>query len=986
MKHRKVVFFMLIFFGVDGIGIIRMNPVQMIYAESPTPETTPTVDPSLLAQAKKVNNEALSLYRTGNLQGALDKWDEALRLYRRAGDRVSEAGILIIIGKVHRDLNQYDKALESYQQVLAIMHEAGDRANEAAMGIVIGEIYHRQGKHEDALKSYQQALAILPEVGTALNNIGSVYDSQGQYDKALSFYQQALLIAQEAGDRVREGKTLNNIGGIYENWGWYRKALELHQQSLEIQQEKDDRKGEEISLTNIGTVYYGLGQYDKAEEHFQQALEIAQEQRDRPGAARILNNLGVVHHQKGQYDKVLESYQKALEIRRQVKDQRGEGTTLANIGGIYVRLGQYTEALNSFQQALAIARELGDYTGEGVILNNIGEMYGSQGQHSEALEFYQQARAIAREVGNRDGERITLSNIGFAYESRGDFQQALDFYQRSIKVGESLRTSASLEEFKTSLAEQSAYVYQRAIPLEMHRNHPAEAFNLSESAHARTFLDQLGNVRLQLGKGADEEIIPQEQDLRFDLIALDRTLRQERVKPLDQYNEKQIQLLATQRDKKQKEYESLLTHLKLVNPEYASLISIDPLTLDDVQKLLDKETTLLSYFVTLDSTFAFVITRDMFQAFELSGLVLQFSIPLTFQRDLDSGDHLSEELLKAFEKNRIPLSKSVAVSIEKKNSKWRITDKEYDFQYTVLKEKGQLNVYSSVGEEELRDAVEWFRDFANLEDLPQKRLKQLYSWLIAPIKSHLKTPVVGIIPHGVLHYLPFAALTDGERYFGDEKTLFYLPSASVLPYLPQKRKRSSNRLLALAHGQAEGFPSLKYAEPEVQAIAKLYNTQPLLGSDATESTLIAHAGDSHLLHIAAHGQLYPKSPLFSRIILAPSDEDEADGSLEVHEVYGLDLTKANLVVLSACDTQLGKHSGGDDIIGLNRAFIYAGTPTVIASLWRVDDEATSVLMTEFYTHLLKGMGKAEALQAAQRMTRKKFPHPYYWAAFVLTGE
>jgi CHAT domain-containing protein len=138
------------------------------------------------------------------------------------------------------------------------------------------------------------------------------------------------------------------------------------------------------------------------------------------------------------------------------------------------------------------------------------------------------------------------------------------------------------------------------------------------------------------------------------------------------------------------------------------------------------------------------------------------------------------------------------------------------------------------------------------------------------------------------------------------------------------------------------------------------------------------------VHLAAHAELNPTSPLFSRVFLAPDAQN--DGSLTVQEVYGLNLARADLVVLSACDTQLGAQSRGDDLVGLNRVFIYAGAPSVIASLWRVNDEATAVLMTAFYRQLRAGASKAQALQAAQVETRRHYPHPYYWAAFVLTGD
>jgi CHAT domain-containing protein len=191
-------------------------------------------------------------------------------------------------------------------------------------------------------------------------------------------------------------------------------------------------------------------------------------------------------------------------------------------------------------------------------------------------------------------------------------------------------------------------------------------------------------------------------------------------------------------------------------------------------------------------------------------------------------------------------------------------------------------------------------------------------------------------------------------------------------------------MLALANSQAEGLPPLYEVDQEVKAIARLFKTRLLIGENATESGLKEYVGHYSILHLAAHGELNTTSPLFSRIVLSPDQKN--DGALEVHEVYELDLQQTHLVVLSACETHLGKQSRGDDIIGLTRAFMYAGTPSVIASLWKVDDRATSDFMTDFYKHLKQGKSKAEALQIAQKKTRNRYPHPYYWAAFVLTGD
>ena len=320
----------------------------------------------------------------------------------------------------------------------------------------------------------------------------------------------------------------------------------------------------------------------------------------------------------------------------------------------------------------------------------------------------------------------------------------------------------------------------------------------------------------------------------------------------------------------------------------------------------------------------------------------------------------------------------------------------------VVSEKELHVVELPVTPAQLREAVAASRQSLLAQDaVPPQKLTELYGWLIAPIRNHLTTRVVGIVPHDVLHYLPFGALPSppgrgkGQRYLSDDFVLFTLPSASTLPFVQDKTAgrdadASVSPILAAAFGRAEGLPPLRFAEQEGREIAGLYGVEPLVGSAATESAFREQAGRARLIHVAAHGQLNAANPLFSRLVLAPDQAN--DGSLEVHEVYGLDLRNADLVTLSACQTQLGVRSGGDDLVGLSRAFIAgAGVPTVVASLWSVDDEATAALMRAFYAGMRSGLGKAEALQAAQTAVRTDKAHPewaqpYYWAAFTLTGD
>jgi CHAT domain-containing protein len=495
---------------------------------------------------------------------------------------------------------------------------------------------------------------------------------------------------------------------------------------------------------------------------------------------------------------------------------------------------------------------------------------------NQALTFLQEALEIQQKIGDQARAWMTLSNIGWVYELQGKSPDALKVYQAAIALLEKIIASVGgVEEFKVSLGAQAVMTYQRAILLLMCMGQSEQAFEFSERARARVLLDQLGNIRLRARRKGDESLLQQEHAVRLELIELDRRLKEQLAKPEAQQDRELLQLVKKQQKQKHNEYEDLLVKIKLSNPEYASLVRVEPLTLKDVQQQLNSETTLLSYFVTPDKTLAFVITRNSFKSIELP---------------------ISAEALKI--------------------------------------------------------AVTRSHDPGRPSDPPPKALKDLYTELIMPVKQCLTTPIIGIIPHGVLHYLPFAALTDGQRYFSDEYTLFSLSSTSVLKFLKSKPKASDSSVLAMANGQAAGLPPLHYVEQEVKALARFYKTHLLIGKEATESALKARAENCAILHLAAHGELNTISPLFSRIML--SSDQENDGALEVHEVYDLNLQQTDLVVLSACETQLGERSQGDDIVGLTRAFMYAGTPSVIASLWNVDDQATADFMQVFYSLGMQG--------------------------------
>ncbi len=903
---------------------------QQVSAE---PSSAPLPD-ELAQQGNMLFQKGAELLKQWKYQPALETFQAARPLFRQAHDSQMEAETLVQIGYTQALAGEYQQALESFEQALVIFRKMVNREDEAGTLTYEGIVHTMYSRYEQALPVFEQALSLTEETddqqvaGVTLNRIGETYGRLGRFFEARVFYQQALQLARELDDPLLEGATLASLGNIYTELGQSAEAFQTYRQALPILLQEKDRQGVANIYLSMGAAYFRLGDYQKALEHFASAREQFQAIPDQRGEATALTGAGLVYDYKCQETpnyclKAMTTYQTALALRKAAADLGGQAATLHNLGGVCERLGRETnhpaylrQALPYYLESLRITQEIGERSLQARTLNNTGELHLHLSSYEEpafhleqALTALRQALVLQQAAGERAQEWVTRSNIARVYELQERPEEALATYMQALEILDGiLIDTGGIDEFKISLEAKAAQTYQWVILLLMGQGEPEQAFALSERARARVLLDQLGNVRLQAQRNRNGVLEQQEHALRQELAELEQRLQAQRAYAPEVQDTELIEELQQIRDQKRAAYEDLLLQIKLSNPEYVSLVRVEPLPLADLQHLLDQDTTLLSYVVTPRRTLAFIITQNTFRAVEMP-----------------------------------------------------------------------------VGEQQLKTAIaKARRPPVDPHAPPPEILKALYADLITPLKPYLNTSKIGIIPHRVLHYLPFAALTDGPRYFGETYTLFALPGASVLEFVLQKRKSGAGNILALAYSEPEGYPPLFYADQEVKAVAKLRQTSVFTGSEAAESLLKARAGAFSVLHLAAHGELNTANPLFSRIVLAPDGENE--GMLEVHEVYTLNLQQTGLVVLSACSTQLGRLSRGDDIIGLTRAFLYAGAPAVIASLWNVDDQATSALMTTFYARLKRGDSQAEALQHAQIRTRKTYPHPYYWAAFVLTGD
>lgn len=733
---------------------------------------------------------------------------------------------------------------------------------------------------------------------------------RGQSAEALRWYESALACYRSLGNRFGEGEVLNNTAAVYVQQGRYGEATDLFHKAEAIAQDVHNPDGESAALVGLSVVYENQRLYERALQALEKALAIRREMLDPSGVATILNNMGVIYSVLERYDEALRVYQEALDTHRQLDDPIGQAVTLHNIAWVFAYQRRYSEALDTFDKALVMAQKENVRPTESDILYGIGMVHAYERRFDAALDAFEEVRKIRHEVGNLAGEGHVLNSIGGVLKKGLErYDEALKTYEQAMDALESVRALAGSEEERAGFIGRYSTLYEDAAELYYQQERYAEAFQTSERGRARAFLDQIGNQRVDFRRGAAPELIEQEQALRRQILDLQRALDVEHAKPIDQQSNESRDKLTADLEKARKEYEALLSRLKLTNPEYAALVSHSTLSVAAVQsELLDEHTTLIEYFVLEDKILAWVIEQGGFKALSLS-----------------------------------------------------------------------------IRREDLRSQLESLRrSIAKKENFDLRIAARLYDVLFAPLTPYVSNHDLIIVPHDVLHYLPFAALWNAKsaHYLVEDYTITYAPSASVLKHVLGKRNPDEGRLLAM--GNPDG--SLPNAAAEAKSIAALYGTAPLLGGQATESQVYRQAGHVDVLHVAAHGVYDQYNPLFSRIKLAADDQN--DGNLEVHEVYGLDLSGVNLVVLSACETALGEQTEGDELVGLTRAFLYAGTPAVVTTLWSIGDTATRVLMESFYRHLREGLTNAESLRTAQSevMAQEGWRMPYYWAAFSLTGD
>jgi len=940
--------------------------------------------------------KAKQLYTQEGPKAALPEFEEALKMFQANKDRHGEAVVLGYIANCQRKLENLDKALDFAQQALHMKEELGDR----------------------------------DEVGKTHNQLGLIYWERADYPGAIQHLQLAIEIASTLNDKELEGSARNNLGLVFDERGDYKQSLEQYQRALELHRSTHFERGEGDTLGNIGGVYLLLGRFKEALPYYQQALGISKRLGLKPASSDDLGNIALCLLGTGDIDGALKTFDRALDVahetglaKEEADWRKGKGTTLVGLGRFDAALGEYASAEQVYRQA-GLKRELV----QAVI--DTGQVYELLGDAVSAEERFEQAGQLAREIGNTSGESDSLIALGDLERRRKNYDRADAHFKQALEkargAGEERTIVSAL--LRQSMNDLDRKRYESALQSASAAREIAErSGNLPAAALSHYVFGELRRSQGQLQQAIEAYSAAE---------ALQKQLRDPELGWRICYGQGQVLAAQEKPDEAIASYKEAIRVIEDIRSGIAEERYRAGYIEDRYQVYVALVEVLLKVHKPGD---AFLYSEKLRARAYLDNLGASAPVvgdTATQQRMRELAEQI-QTLRRARQKEySVPQNERRGDALELFSSE--LARAEHDYEALVDSSDFSVTAPTATRSGSLPSAIEIQHllpaDTALIEYVVGKQMvsiflvtsssvvglpvevkseslssrTELLRGLISERRQEWIDPARGlrkmlfdslgsdgrlssihqllIVPDGVLNYVPFAALPVGtNRFLGDEFTIAYLPAAAALAM--NRGTRGGAKLLAMAPSGAK----LPNAPTEVREIGRIFgsSSRVVVGRAATKTLFKQIASNYDYLHLATHGSLNRNAPSLSAIELEP--DKESDGRLQLYEIAGMKL-HARLVTLSACETALGKGyftetPGGDEFVGMTRAFLSAGGQNVLASLWAVDDESTRALMLRFYRHLLTTNG-AEALGKAQQELRRsdvRYRHPYYWAPFVMVG-
>ena len=818
-----------------------------------------------------------------------------------------------------------------------------------------------KGSFEGIAEKGEEALRLSQKIGDKVRQSRTlIYVALGRFhtgrtEEAIEPFKQAAALAEEAGDKSLQTRALNSAGVLLEEAGRLEDALYFYNQSLTLAQSQNDRANEATALRNIGRIHTTTRDYAQANEVLQRSLEISRQSQDASLEHAGLNMLARLENERKNFELARHYETQSHKLEGPNISPSAKYQTLTEEAITLNELGDLEKCNEVLLRALDFTRTQKIAPAEATILGNLADLRLKQHKNSEALSFSSQALALLRRVGGDPAhEAAVLYTRAQAERRSGKSEEALASLGAAITLLERARIiSVPTESARAQLVARNSHIFADTIALLLDRGKVDEALAVSEAYHGRAFLDSLVESRADLRRVLPKEIVEKENDILNQISNIQREMWQEGV------SQERQQRLKKNLAAAEAALEQFQLQVRYSNPQYANLEHPEPLPVERIQReLLDSDTGLIEYVVGEEKSFAWLVSKN-----KISYAVM----PSEKELNRLIGDY----------------RKSIA---EKSNGP------------AAKQSMASFNVQS----------------------------RQLYHLLIQPFEGSLSSlRRLIIVPDSALSYLPFESLMSdrrvgsGSAYLLERLSISYEPSASALAAIKtistrtesggliafgdpayhdsdagQERSPATSKAADVSYYVERGLDlrRLPYTRTEVNAIGALFpaaDRKLFLGLDANEMKVKSESLERYrYVHFAAHGIVDEENPARSGVILSLETNDKEDGILQMTEIMRLKLN-ADLVTLSACRTGLGKVVGGEGVLGLTRAFIYAGSRSVVASLWNVNDTATAELMKSFYANLKRGLPKDEALRQAKlglmRGKQATWRHPYYWGPFVLSG-
>jgi CHAT domain-containing protein/Tfp pilus assembly protein PilF len=909
-------------------------------------------------EAAAINDIAAVTHRLGKQKQAVDLYREAVARWHELDSPEREMQAWNDLGLTLWEMSELPAADDAFAHALDLAHrlelpypQADVRNNQCL-------ILHAKGDVQAALACYREALELYRGLGerkdeaNALNNLGFAEFGLGEPQPAEESYGRALAIRRSIGDRTGEAQALNNLAVLYRSLGEIDEALKAYGEAREILATLDDRRQEAATLNNLGVVYSSIGEAERARLYLTRALALRRAVEDRRGEIVTLNNLGWLERKSGAPGRAIPLHRQALAVVLAIHDARNEGLTRSLLGEAQGAAGQGAEALAELDRALALQRRTGDRSGQALTLRRQGELLAAGGKAAQALPLFAEALAAAHAVGDRVAEALTLAAQARALRDLGELDRAAGDAQAAIATLESLRVRLGNPELRAAFLGSRSDVYELRIDILMRlaaarpgQGFDRAAFEASEDARARSLLDVLRESGAAIRTGVDPALAARQRDLERRLA-----LKEDRLQALlgrGKGESAESRTLEIESEKIRAELDNLDAEIRRSSPRYAGLTHPGAASLEEIRALLDPETLLLEYSLGRERGYLWAVDAAGLRSFVLPGR-----------------DEI-ERAARAFHQ---------ALSTPAPDGGARRARIGKTLSRMLLGPLGDL------GERRLAIVLDGALDYIPFDVLPEPGRQ---GFLLAR--------------HEVVELPSASVLADERRELARRVPARELAIVIADPvFQPDDPRVAGSRrtIPAAAAGDPLLLSRLRFSRQEALGIASLAPpgavTTDLDFAANRDLVLSGRLRDFRYIHFATHGLFDAGRPELSGLALSRVGPDGAakEGFLSLRDIYDLDLT-ADLVVLSGCQTALGKEIRGEGLLGLTRGFLYAGAPRVVASLWWIDDRATAALMAAFYRALwIDGLRPAAALRKARLSLsrQRRFRDPSYWGAFVLQGD